>query len=116
MYETYEISSKRPVNEKIIMGSVAFFILFPSWMIFNALYDRIKADSAWKDLRGKSEVHDVLVGAYRSCRDKWHNAGTTEECLLVVKDYAELKGYEAYIPSVLEDITRLSTKIINGEL
>lgn len=98
---------------RLVMFLSIMFSIFMTWLIAGKLINQI---DAWEVLKGKSEAHNVLVGAYRGCRDKFLSGGSIEECQLVVKEYAELKSMEAELPVVLEDISSLSEAILNGEL
>ena len=85
-------------------------------MMFVYINDQDKRINAWNELQTKSSAHDILVGAYLGCRKKVFSAGSIEECQLVVKDYAELKGLKGELPIVLEDISSLSQAVLNDEL
>lgn len=102
-------------------GTLALWAIIPAALIagpilFNTVYVQYKSVSAWDSLRAKSEAHNVLVGAYRGCRNKVVSAGSIEECHLVVKDYAELKGLQSSLPQVLSDISSVSENIRNGDI
>lgn len=77
--------------------------------LFTILLIKISDQAAtWNELKTRSEAHDVLVSAYRGCRTKLFASSSIEECHLVVKEYAELRGLENELPKVLKDIISTS--------
>jgi len=91
---------------RFLTWSIVIFTFCTALLGLNGI---LEASNAWKELSAKSEAHNVLVGAYRGCLFKFVS-GSVEECHLLVKDYAQMKGFESELPIVLEDIYSMSNK------
>lgn len=65
-------------------------------VFFGALiiYLSSRSNSYWAEVKAQSEAHNTLAAAFVDCRRRIFSNDTREECLLMVKDYADLAGID----------------------
>lgn len=90
--------------------AVAILMFFT---FFNTIDNVNKSRTAWKVLEKRSDPHRVLVNTYKGCKDRFLFAGSVEECLILVKEYGEMKGYKEELPVIIEDISKVAESIKN---
>ena len=109
---------------RILIITLAF-LMFVSLFYINAQQKKAASEArlAFNDLIFESYAHSILVPAYKTCRQPPLSQTTRhtytpsfQECIVTMKQYADIKGLQEEFPIVLHDIEALRQKIKNREL
>ncbi|WP_415913161.1 hypothetical protein [Neptuniibacter sp. QD37_11] len=64
----------------------------------------IQADKKWDAFYSKSEAHQILGKAYRKCRRPLIARPSQQQCIIEMKEYAEIEGLEESFDTVYADL------------
>lgn len=94
----------------LLVAILALLAVTVHQVVYVGLTQTINAHSSWDELKQKSEAHNVMVSAYRECRNSLFSNRT--ECFVSTREVAELRKIErAVSDKVMTEIIDLSDYI-----
>lgn len=93
-----------------LAGALLTIVLLATLDVFKSILLKIETTQQLNIIRQRSDTHLILVNVYEDC--KLQPFKTRDECLIVVKQSAEIRGIDQQIATnALQDIIALSDSL-----